>query len=74
MKISIKVSPRSSRNEIKKLPDGTYKIFLTAAPVDGKANDAAIKILSDHFSVSKSKIKILRGATGRNKIVEVQDS
>ena len=69
MNISIKVSARSSRNDIKLLSDGSYKVFLKAPPVDGKANDALVSLLSKHFGVSKSKIKIARGLTSRSKLI-----
>jgi uncharacterized protein (TIGR00251 family) len=72
VKISLKITPRASRNQIKYLEDGTYKIFLTAAPVDGKANESMIELLSEYFDVAKSKIKIVRGLTNKNKIVEIE--
>lgn len=69
--ITIKVLPRASRNEVIPQPDGSLRVRLTAAPVDGKANDALIKLLADHFDTSKSKIKIVRGLTSKNKTVEI---
>lgn len=71
MKISIKVLPRSSRNEIKKLADGSFKVKLTSAPVDGKANDALVELLSEYFDTAKSKIKLVKGLTSKNKVVEI---
>ncbi|KKP59512.1 MAG: hypothetical protein UR53_C0001G0012 [Candidatus Magasanikbacteria bacterium GW2011_GWC2_34_16] len=71
MKISVKVLPRSSRDEIKKLPDGSFKVKLTSAPVDGKANDALVELLSEYFNTSKSKIKLVKGLTSKNKIIEI---
>lgn len=72
MIIKIKVLPRSSRNEVVgEMADGTLKIKLTAPPVDGKANDALIKILAEYFSVTKSKIKIMAGATSKNKTIKI---
>ena len=70
--ISLKVIPRSSKNEIKKQEDGSYRVKLTAAPVDGAANEALIKFLSEEFHVPKSKVTILKGETGRKKIVQIQ--
>jgi uncharacterized protein (TIGR00251 family) len=72
VKVSLKISPRASRNQIKYLEDGTYKVFLTAAPVGGKANDSLIDLLAEYFDVAKSKIKIVRGLTNKNKIVEIE--
>jgi len=72
MKINIRVIPRSSKNEVIKMPDGALKIKLTAAPVNNKANAALIKLLSEHFKISKSKIEIIKGERGKNKIVEIE--
>ncbi|EKD43109.1 MAG: hypothetical protein ACD_72C00454G0001 [uncultured bacterium] len=73
-KIKIRVLPRSSKNEVVgEMADGTLKVKLTAPPVDGKANDALIKLLADHFDITKSKIKIATGATSKNKTIEILD-
>lgn len=71
MRIYIKVSPRSSKNEVVKISEGEYKVKLTAAPVDGKANEALIKILADYFKASKSSINIVGGKTAKIKIVDI---
>jgi uncharacterized protein len=70
-KLTVKIIPRSSRNQIIKNPDGTYKIKLTAAPVDGEANKKLIAFLSKEFNISKSKIVIIKGETSRNKIIGI---
>lgn len=71
MIITVKVIPRSSKNEIVLQPDGVYKIRITAPPVDGEANKKIIELLSDYFDVSKSGIRIVRGESSRNKVVEI---
>jgi hypothetical protein len=71
MIIRVKIIPRSSKNQITEMPDKSLKIKTTAAPVDGEANEALIKLLSKHLDIVKSKIKIKNGLTSRNKIVEI---
>lgn len=71
MRIYISVSPRSSKNEIKKLSEGEYKVRLTAAPVDGKANDMLIKVLAEYFKVSRTCISIVGGKTVKRKMVDI---
>lgn len=71
MKYNIRVIPRSSKNIITEMSDKTLKIKLTAAPVDNEANKKLINLLSEHFDVAKSKIKIVSGLTSKNKIIEV---
>jgi len=73
MIIKIRVLPRSSRNEVVgEMADGTLKVKLTAPPVDGKANEALVELLAEHFDISKSKIKIVRGLTSKNKVIEIK--
>jgi uncharacterized protein YggU (UPF0235/DUF167 family) len=54
-----------------KISEGEYKVKLTAPPVDGAANEALIKLLSQHFEVSKSLINITGGKTAKIKIVDI---
>lgn len=71
MRIYVKVSPRSSRNEIIKISEGDYKVKLTAPPVDGQANESLIGILSKHFGVGKRSVKIVAGKSAKIKIVDI---
>jgi uncharacterized protein (TIGR00251 family) len=70
MKVTIKVKPGSSKNEV--VEDGSVlTVSLRANPENGKANAALICVLADHYSARKSDVRILTGATSRKKIVEV---
>ncbi len=71
MKIGIKVIPRSSREEIVKTDDG-YLVRVKAQPKEGKANEAVIKLVAEHFGVTRSQVCITSGLSGRNKIVEIR--
>ncbi len=69
----MRITPRASRNEIHEiLDDGTVKIRITAPPVDGQANKAIIDFLSDVLNVPKSKLEIVAGQTGKDKIIAVE--
>jgi uncharacterized protein (TIGR00251 family) len=48
------------------------KISVNAPPVDGKANEAVIRVLAQTLSVPKANIEILRGETGRRKTVRIR--
>ena len=71
MLLNVKVIPRASKNEVKEESTGQYKIYLTAVPADGKANDALIEILARHFYIAKQQIKIVRGLKSRHKMVQI---
>ena len=64
--------PSASKTELIKTETG-YRARLAAAPVDGKANETLIALLSKEFGVPKSSIEIIKGHTGKNKVVEIED-
>jgi hypothetical protein len=72
--LAIRVTPRADRNEIVEvLSDHTIKVRLTAPPVEGKANQALIEFLAEVLDVAKSRIEIVAGTTGRDKLVSIID-
>lgn len=70
MKINVRAIPGAKQNSIK-LDGDVCRVYTTARANDGRANEAVIKLLAAHFKVARSKIKILRGHTSRNKLVEI---
>lgn len=72
--LAVRVTPKASQNQITEIThDGTVKIHITAVPEDGKANEELIKFLSDVLGVPKSRIEVVAGASGRDKLVSVLD-
>lgn len=71
MKIEIKVITRAHANKIEKTGDNTYKAWLTAPPVDNKANTMLIGVLAQFFRKPKNCIVIVKGATSKTKIIEI---
>ena len=53
------------------MDEGVVKLKINAPPIDGKANMACIKFLSDIFNVSKSQISIVSGDKSKTKVIEV---
>ncbi len=68
--IKVRVIPRAKLNAVDPQPDGSVRVHTTAAPSDGDANAAVIKMLARHFDVPKSHIRIIRGHTTRDKVIE----
>ena len=51
--------------------DDTLTVYIKAPAIEGRANTAAIKLLAKHFKVAPSKVKLVRGATSKYKIFEI---
>lgn len=73
--LRVKVTPKAKVEKIKKeiTADGTalYRIYVTAAPEDGKANEAVIRVLAKTLGIAKSALKITHGLTGREKTIRI---
>jgi len=70
MKIHVKVKPNSRTEEV--IPQGdSFALKVKDLPKEGKANEAVIRLLADHFGVARSQVRILSGFKSRNKVVEV---
>lgn len=71
MRIEVRVTPNARREEIKAGANGGYVVSVRAPAREGKANEAALAALARYFSVPKTTVKIVRGKTGRVKIIEI---
>ncbi len=76
VRLRLKVTPRARRDRVEGLApeaDGgvALKVSVTAAPEDGKANAAVIKLLAAEWGVAKSTIEVVLGAADRRKLLHV---
>lgn len=70
MKIFIKAKPDSNENRVEKIDDLNFIVFVKDPPVQGLANRAIIKLLSEYFHTSR--VRIVSGYISRNKTVEIK--
>lgn len=71
MRINVRVIPRAKLNRVEIQPDGIVRVHTTTAPSDGKATADVIKMLAEHYNVPKTSIKLVRGATSRDKVFDI---
>ena len=65
--LHVRVQPKARANAVKGWHGAALRVSVTAAPEDGKANRAVIKLLAETFDVAPSSINLVRGATSRDK-------
>lgn len=70
-RITVCVRASARHNAVLETAPGEYQVSTSAAAERGKANEAVIALLAKHFSVSKSRVRIVFGKTAREKMVEV---
>ena len=75
VRVRLKVLPRARRDAVDGIVEGrdgpALRVWVTAAPDDGKANAAVIALLARAWRVPKSAIALVQGATSRQKLIHV---
>ena len=65
----VMVQPRASRNAVAGLHGNALKLRLTAPPVEGAANAACLRFLTDLLGVSRARLSIVKGTKARQKLI-----
>jgi hypothetical protein len=72
--IGVRITPRASRNQIVGvLNDNTVKVHLVCGPSDEEINVELISYMAEVLGVPKSRVEIVAGRNGRDKLVSVLD-
>lgn len=71
MKISVKVKPRARVEKVEKTKNGDLVVWVKAEAKEGKANEAVVKALAEHFGVAKSRVRLISGTRSKTKLFEI---
>ncbi|MGE3983721.1 MAG: DUF167 domain-containing protein [Dehalococcoidia bacterium] len=69
--IAVRVTPRSSKDEVLGWQDGVLRVKLRAPPVEGRANEALCRYLASLLSVPARDVEVVSGGTARSKRLRV---
>ena len=70
-KLQVRVNPNPSQSRLEAQEDGSWLAWLRSPPVEGKANKELLALVAGHFGVSKSRVHIKSGSSGRSKLVVI---
>ena len=68
----VKVQPKASSDQVVGYRDGVLQLRVTAPPEKGRANAAVVALLAEALGVAKSRVRIVRGQTSRDKVLTVE--
>ena len=71
-RLSLRVTP-GARSEGITVEDGRLLVKVRAKPQDGAANDAVLGLLAAALGIATSRLRLLRGATSRDKLVQLPE-
>jgi hypothetical protein len=69
--LRVRVTPRAGRNSVERVADGTYRIRVTAVPEDGKATEAARRLLAGALGIAPTRLTLISGLASRDKAFRV---
>lgn len=69
---SVRVTPRASQDKIAGWEGEVLRVRVTAPPVEGRANDALLRLLARALDVPTSRLRLVKGQTQRNKVIAVE--
>jgi uncharacterized protein len=72
--LRVKVKPNARVCGLEELADGTWLARIKAPPIDGRANEELVALVAEHFALRKAQVSIKSGASGRMKLVEIEDA
>lgn len=71
MVLAVRVTPRAARNAVA-LDGERLRVHVTTVPEGGKANAAVVKLLAKALGVPKSRLRLIRGDTARDKCFVIE--
>lgn len=72
MRLTVFVKPNAREARVEKGEGNRYIVRVAVPPVEGRANEAMLEALSEHFGAAKSRFRIVSGHRGRSKIIEFE--
>ena len=70
-RLSIRLTPRASRDAIAGFEGETLRVRVTAPPVEGRANRALVRLLAKRLGLPRGAVRVVAGQASRNKVVAV---
>ncbi|MEO8385879.1 MAG: DUF167 domain-containing protein [Betaproteobacteria bacterium] len=72
--LQVRVKPNARIAELCEMPDGTWSAQIKSPPVDGKANAELVALVASHFDIRKSLVTVKSGASGRMKLIRIDEA
>lgn len=71
VRLHLRVAPRATSSAVVGRHGAGWKIRVAAPPERGRANDEVVSVLANVLGLPRPDIRVVAGATGRDKVVEL---
>ncbi len=74
VRFAVHLMPRGGADRVDGVSEeGVLQARVSAPAVGGAANTALVRLLAEELDVSRSSVRLVAGATGRHKLIMVDD-
>ena len=71
-RLAVRLTPRAARDAIGGFDErGRLLVRVVAAPVDGAANAACVRLLAKALGIAPSRVSLIRGRHARDKVLDL---
>jgi len=72
MLVRVKAKPRSKKEGVKEITKDYFEVRVNQPPEKGRANERIAELLAEYFKVPKSRVKLVKGETSKEKVFEIE--
>ena len=73
MRIKARVVPNSKNESIQQVDNITYKVKVKEKAIEGRANEAVLRLIAKHIGVRVADVRIVHGLKSREKIIGIKE-
>lgn len=71
-RIAVKATPNARAHEIRGFAGDVLVVRLKAPPIDGKANEALVRLVAERLGLPRAAVTLDHGATARRKLLRIE--
>ena len=71
VRFTVRLTPRGGSDHVEGVTDGVLRARVAAAPVEGAANQALLRLIANELDMPRGRVRLVAGAGGRTKLVAV---
>ena len=71
-RLKLHVTPGAREDSLAGWRGDSLRVKVRAPPEKGRANEAALRLLARRLNLPRSQLALVRGATSRDKLIEVE--
>lgn len=72
MRIFVSIKTHSKLNKVEEIDSTHFNVWVSVPPIDNKANETIVELLSAYLDTPKTSITIKLGQTSKRKVFEIR--